>query len=125
MLFLLQVTLDGWGRPRHANFFESSFPGVAASILFWLLDRSLLHLGDHARVIGMLVALAVISGASLILMRRGEGLRRSVASRRRIGGNASDRFDDVTIRRADDVEFLSGNKIEGTSDVQVGRLDIE
>lgn len=107
------------------TFLKTLLPGVAGSIAFWLLDTTLLRLGTQGRLWGMLAVLLVLSGASYALLRGQDGRRRIVASRRRIGGDATDRFDDVKIRQAEDVEFLSGNRVKGNSDVTVGRLDIE
>ena len=107
------------------TFLKVLLPGIAGSIAFWLLDRALLGLGGQARLWGMLVALLIVSAASHLLLRRRASSRRVVASTRRIDGDSADKFEDVRIRRADEVEFLSGNRVKGSSDVSVGRLDIE
>ena len=105
-------------------FLKALFPGIVGSILFWFLDNALLKLGGSARWWGMAAALAIGTALSLLVLRRREAARRSVASRRRIGGDSDDQIGEVHVAGEGDVDVLSDNRIAGNSTMTVDRIDI-
>lgn len=105
------------------SYLRALLPGVAASALFWLLDRTMLNLSAPARTVGMVAAFLALTFLSLAVLRRGDR-RRSIASRRRIGGNLDQTMGDVTIAGGDDVELLSGDRVKGDARVKIRKLDL-
>lgn len=107
------------------KYLQALLPGIAGSVAFWAMDTLLIKAGGNARIIGMIVVFLLLSGASVAVMRARSGSTRRVASGRTVKGDLDDRFGDVRIRRADDVDVLSGNRVGGNSYTSVDKLDIE
>jgi hypothetical protein len=106
------------------DFLKALLPGVAASILFWFLDRSLFGLAMPLRVAGMVIVLIVITALSLQTQGL-NGKRRKIMSDRQIGGDSETSLGPTIVAGDNEVDLLSGDNIKGNAKISIDRLDIE
>jgi hypothetical protein len=105
-------------------YLKTLLPGIAGSIGFWILDNHLLKLEEPYRTAGMIVAFFVFTGASLLLMRKGDADRHRILSDRNIKGDSEDRLGKINIKGGGKIDMLSGNRIKGKSKTDIDRIDI-
>ena len=102
---------------------KAVIPGVAASILFWLLDRGMLSLAPTHRILGMLTCLVVFTIISVVLLRRADAKRVEIGSRQQTGGDLDASLDRATLNREADAEIFSRNKTTGNANISIGTIE--
>lgn len=105
------------------NVMQNVLAGVAASAIFWLLDKQLLALPSEYQVFRIAVVFLTTFLAATRMSKPSKGI--DVASGINTSGDFNAEVSDSTFQSDDEIRVGSGNKVRGSADVSVSGVDFD